>query len=413
MLIRLLRMFDACVLLSLSVMIAAPFGGICLGQQATPNRALALDLDPLRQSPGIEPTDVLPEEGVQSFFYESVPYRGQSTRVFAYYGLPQRREPSQRVPAVVLVHGGGGTAFARWVRLWTERGYAAIAMDLCGCIPKQAEGGGWQRHPHGGPPGWDASFEQIDAPIQDQWQTHAISAIVLAHSYLRSCEEVDPERIGLTGISWGGYLTCIAAGVDDRFRCAVPVYGCGYLGENSVWLPKLKGMEPAKSAKWLEQWDPSMFLPKVKMPMLWVNGTNDFAYPMDSWQRSHGLVRGSQLALRIEMPHGHGPAGENPEEIHVFMNALLRGELGFAKWTEFLGEGPHQSARFESPVPIVRGELCFTRDRGAWQDRKWHAMEAKWSQTSIACDVPADATVWYFNIYDERGCAISTPYRER
>lgn len=384
-----------------------------VAQERLADGGVAFDLQSLSVAPRIHPTDVQLEEGVQSFFYESVPFHGQTTRVYAYYGLPAKRQPSQRVPAVVLVHGGGGTAFARWVRLWNERGYAAIAMDLCGCIPKPAEGGGWQRHSQGGPSGWDASFEQIDGPIQDQWQTHAISAIVLAHSYLRSREEVDPERIGITGISWGGYLTCIAAGVDDRFRCAVPVYGCGYLGKNSVWLPKLKSMEPERSAKWSAQWDPSEFLPKVKMPMLWVNGTNDFAYPMDSWQRSHGLVRGSQLALRIEMPHGHGPAGENPEEIHIFMNAMLRGEPGFATWKEFLGEGPHQSARFESPVPIVRGELCFTRDAGEWKDRKWHAMEAKWSQTSIACDVPPDATVWYFNLYDERRCAISSPYWDR
>ena len=37
---------------------------------------------------------------------------------------------------MVLVHGGGGTAFAEWVKAWTSRGYAAIAMDTCGQIPK-------------------------------------------------------------------------------------------------------------------------------------------------------------------------------------------------------------------------------------------------------------------------------------
>jgi len=29
----------------------------------------------------------------------------------------------------------------------------------------------------------------------------------------------------VTGISWGGYLTCIVAGIDDRLKAAVPVYG--------------------------------------------------------------------------------------------------------------------------------------------------------------------------------------------
>ena len=51
------------------------------------------------------------------------------------------------------------------------------------------------------------------------------------------------------------------------------------------------------------------------MPILWVNGTNDFAYPMDSWQKSYRLPASPRtLCLRIRMPHGHGPVGENPEE---------------------------------------------------------------------------------------------------
>ena len=39
-----------------------------------------------------------------------------------------------------LVHGGGGTAFADWVKLWNSRGYAAIAMDNCGSIPSRGSG---------------------------------------------------------------------------------------------------------------------------------------------------------------------------------------------------------------------------------------------------------------------------------
>ena len=87
--------------------------------------------------------------------------------------------------------------------------------------------------------GWDASFGQIDAPLEDQWPYHAVSAVVLAHSLLRSYPEVDASRIGVTGISWGGYLTCIVAGIDDRLKCAVPVYGCGFLGDNSAWVDRL------------------------------------------------------------------------------------------------------------------------------------------------------------------------------
>ena len=62
---------------------------------------------------------------------------------------------------------------------------------------------------------------------EDQWVYHAVASVVRANSFMRSLPDVDPERIGVTGVSWGGFLTCIAASIDDRFRFAAPVYGCG------------------------------------------------------------------------------------------------------------------------------------------------------------------------------------------
>jgi hypothetical protein len=89
----------------------------------------------------------------------------------------------------------------------------------------------------GGPPGWDASFRQVaeKEPLEDQWQYHAVTAALNAHTLLAAHPAVDAGRIGLTGISWGGYMTCVVAGVDPRYRFAVPVYGCGFLALNSAW----------------------------------------------------------------------------------------------------------------------------------------------------------------------------------
>lgn len=386
----------------------------------------SFDIQKLSKPPAFQVAEGFNEKGVQAIFYDGIPYRGKPTKVFAYYGLPAKdtlsNSPSQKYPGVVLIHGGGGTAFAEWVRLWNRRGYAAIAMDVCGCVPEGTYGN-WKRHEDGGPPGWDASFEQIDGPDEDQWQRHAISAVILGHSLLASLPEVDSNRIGVTGISWGGYLTCITVGVDPRFRCAVPVYGCGFLGENSVWVPTLERIGKERAQRWLTRWDPSVFLPLTKTPMLWVNGTNDFAYPMDSWLRSVKLHDPSQLCLRIRMPHGHGPAGENPEEIHVFMNSILRGGASLARFIQIDTKGDELIVRFESSEKIVGGELCFTRDSGKWQDRKWESIagerlqvdatdnEAKAGGYSVR--IPNDATVWYFNLFDSRDCVVSSEFSTR
>jgi len=367
------------------------------------------DLGALSKPPEVFPTADYAAEGVRAFFYEGAPYRGEPTRVFAYYGVPERSEGTKS-PAIVLIHGGGGTAFDRWVRLWTSRGYAAIAMDLCGCVP-DGKYGDWKRHAHGGPSGWDASFGQIEEPIEDQWTYHAVAAVLRGHSLIRSFAEVDPEQIGVTGISWGGYLTCIVAGVDERFRFSVPVYGCGYLGDNSHWLASFEKMGKEKSTRWLDLWDPSQYLTRAKSPILWVNGTNDFAYPMDSWQKSYRLPKGARrLCLRVRMPHGHGAAGENPEEIRVFADACLSRGVPLPTMT---GQGTERGevwARFESKASVTKAELNFTRDTGKWQDRKWESVPATIDAGAgkVSAALPEGATVYYFNLFDDRDCVVSS-----
>src|SRR6185369_6995118 len=149
------------------------------------------------------------------------------------------------------------------------------------------------RLPDGGPDQSDkVKFRDFtESEAGEMWSYHAVAAVVRAHSMLLSLPDVDAERTGLTGISWGGYLTCIVAGIDPRFKVAVPVYGCGFLGENSYWKSNsLAAMTPASRELWLKLFDPGAYLAGVHRPILFVNGTTDFAYPLDSYQKSYRLV---------------------------------------------------------------------------------------------------------------------------
>jgi cephalosporin-C deacetylase-like acetyl esterase len=349
------------------------------------------------------------EPGVRALYFESVPYQGKATRVFAYYGAPA----GTKLPAMVLIHGGGGTAFAEWVRMWNKRGYAAIAMDTCGAVPdRAAEGKAWnperKHHEFGGPEGW-GGFNKVDDPISDQWSYHAVAAAVVAHSLIRSFPEVDPKRIGVTGISWGGYLTDIVSGVDSRFRFAAPVYGCGFLGEDSAWLKNFASMGKEREKKWLSLWDPSVYLPDSKIPMLWVTGTNDFAYPFPSLQKSYRLPKGKRtLAIRVRMRHSH-PDGAVPEEIAAFADAMVRKGTPLVKIVK-TGRG---TVEYQSKRPVVKAELNFTKDTGRWQERKWESVPADLDQKArrASAVVPDGVQAWYINLFDDRALVVSSEHQ--
>jgi dienelactone hydrolase len=311
---------------------------------------------------------------------------------------------------MVLVHGGGGTAFAEWVRLWTARGYAAIAMDTCGAVPKGSYGK-WQRHEQGGPPGW-GGWDQIDWPQADQWTYHAVADAVLAHSLLRARPEVDAGRIGLTGISWGGYLACIIAGVDDRFQFAAPVYGCGFTDEHN-FAGSVKKLGPDRGARWMRWWDPKHYLPRARMPMLWVTGSNDFAYTPNALQKSYRLPPAARtLCVRLRMPHGHNGPGEKPKEIHVFAESLVAGGTPLPHLTSQGRQGAQAWATFRSQARLLKAELNYTKDTGNWKDRKWENLPADLKDGKISATLPEGARVYYFNVFDERDCAVSTEHEE-
>ena len=375
------------------------------------------DLERLGKAPDFEWVDA--DGPVRSLMYQGEPYRDQPTRVFAYYATPGTLSGDAtrdgNLPAVVLIHGGGGTAFREWAELWAKRGYAAIAMDLAGCRPVEG------KNPHspenrtrltdGGPnQGDEEKFGSVDKSPTEQWPYHAVAAVVRAHSLVRSFPEVNAKKTAVTGISWGGYLTCIVAGVDRRFQAAVPVYGCGFLHENSAWLDRFAKMSPENRERWIDLWDPSRYLPAVSMPILFVNGTNDFAYPLDSYMKSFEAVPGAkQIRVTVDMPHSH-PSGWAPQEIGLFIAHHLRGDKGLPSVGQPRVKGTKVLATATSPLKLAGAELHWTSEEGPINKRKWQSSPATIAGDTLnAQSPPAEATAWFVTVADERGAVVSSP----
>ncbi|HET6406816.1 MAG TPA: prolyl oligopeptidase family serine peptidase, partial [Chthoniobacteraceae bacterium] len=318
-------------------------------------------------------------------------------------------------PGIVLVHGGGGTAFAKWTEIYAKRGYAAIAMDLGGkWLPQQSDQPekAAVRLPDGGPAADDQTkFAPTEPPHRDQWTYHAVADVILAHSLLRSFSEVDADRVGLTGISWGGYLTCIVAGVDSRFKAAVPQYGCGFLRDNSVW--KTSWFEPPKfgqewAEEWIKLWDPASYVGLAKMPILFINGAQDFAYPLDSYAKTYALVR-SAKNISVQPKLGHGHMFE-VKEVHQFLDSRLKGAPGLARVSAVKIVGQQVTAAVEdSPKPKYANLQYTTGPHSENRTRPWISSSMEINGTVIAGQAPpAAATAWYISVEDEHGSLVSS-----
>ena len=343
---------------------------------------------------------------LQELWYAGEPFQGKPTRVFAYLGRPAKG--TGPFPAMLLVHGGGGKAFKAWAEHWAKRGYVALAMDTAGCGPDG-------RMPDGGPDQSDKTkFRDFtNAEVRDMWTYHAVAAVVRGCSLLAVQPDVDARRIGITGISWGGYLTCIVAGIEPRLKVAVPVYGCGFLGDNSCWkTTSLAAMSPAARERWLKYFDPSHYLRDVDCPILFLNGSNDFAYPLDSYRKSYELVPSGErtVSVQINLPHGH--IWTFPE-VDAFVDCALLGDLPLPSLTRMKTHGDTVESCLSAWEPVKKAELHYTTDTGNWQKRLWQSVPATINGRWVSAIVPPGRPIVYFlSVTDDRGLTVSTPHAE-
>lgn len=364
--------------------------------------------------PETRPAEVFSFPGVKQLFYSGPAYHGKPTEVFACYGIPENASPEHPVPGVVLIHGGGGTALADWVALWVKRGYAAISMDTCGRVPCWSVNPycnhSWPKHPTGGPMGWNESMHESALPVEEQWPYHAVHAVTAAHTFLRSLPGVDPARIGVTGISWGGVLTCLAAGVDHRYKFAIPVYGCGFFDApgGTLGYDNLR-LTPELRKRWFELWNPGNLLDRVTAPMLFFSGSNDFAFPLDSLQKSYRTVpgEGKRLSVRLAYPHNHTECWTE-ETVFDFAAAALEDRELPSLAPPVVKDGK-VSCRFDAAGrKIASAAWFYTRASGVYADRVWNRVGLPVGEGELSASPPFHATAMFFSLFTADGCCYSS-----
>lgn len=346
------------------------------------------DIEALSKPPRIIKEDKSEIEGVKAIEFEGPQFQGIKSRVSAFYGIP-KVEPGKIAPAIVLLRGDTETDLAKWVKAWMDRGYAAIAVDM-----------------------FYIHYDDTKLPLRDKMICQGVSYVILSHSLLRSMPQVDPERVGIIGISIGGYAACIAAGVDPRFCYAASVSGGNFFDENTNTGKGILSDGLVEANYLLGLWHPDIYLRDVKKPMLWVSFTNDAYLPLNSFQESSRLPRGPRaLSIRVGNPPDEAAAIEM-KEIEVFADSIVRGGVPLPEVSIRRREGMKVGVNFQSKTPVKKVELNFTTDAGPWAKRRWESIEA---ETDLAAGtaigtLPEGATAYFFNVIDDRGLVVSTDH---
>jgi dienelactone hydrolase len=256
---------------------------------------------------------------VENLHYQSRP----GLYVTANLYRPAHIPPGTRLPTVLYVCGhsprgrdGNKTAYQSRGIWFARHGYVCLVLDTL----QMGEIAGVHHGTYREERWWWISRGYTPAGVE-AWNG------VRGIDYLVSRSDVDPDRIGVTGISGGGATTFWIAAADERARVVVPVSGMADL-ESYVSNRVINGHCDCMFLYNTHQWPWTRFAALVApRPMLFVNSDQDPIFPMDANER---------VINRLERVYSWYGAGDHVDSFvsiggHAYRQDIRQGVSRFMK----------------------------------------------------------------------------------
>lgn len=220
-------------------------------------------------------------------------------KVQGWLTYPSEFDPSKKYPLIVRVHGGPSWAVTP---VWPTRWSYAMALPSQGYFVFQPN-----------PRGSYGQGEKFTAANVKDFGYGDFRDIMAGVDEAIKSAPIDPERIGLTGWSYGGYMTMWSVTQTNRFHAAVAGAGLSdwlsYYGENKIdqWMPPFFGANVYDDPGVYARSSPITFIKNVKTPTLVVVGDSDGECPPpQSYEFWHALKTIGVPTQFVIYPHeGH------------------------------------------------------------------------------------------------------------
>lgn len=181
---------------------------------------------------------------------------------------PHQAGPDAKVPALVWVHGGPGgqsrVGYRALIQYLVNHGYAVYAIN------------------NRGSSGYGKKFEQLDNRNHGK---NDLMDCVTSKKMLVETGYVAPDKIGIIGGSYGGYMTLAALTFQpDAFECGVDIFGISnwYRTVQSIppwWEAQRKSLEKElgdfSDEEYFRSISPLFHSHQIKKPLMVLQGAND------------------------------------------------------------------------------------------------------------------------------------------
>ncbi|MGH2506659.1 MAG: prolyl oligopeptidase family serine peptidase [Ktedonobacteraceae bacterium] len=203
--------------------------------------------------------------------------------------------PGERVPLVLDVHGGPTLAWAESYvhdfQVLAGLGYAVLAAN-----PRGSAGYG----------------EEFCRKILDDWGGDDFRDLMAGIDHVIATEPIDGTRLAITGMSYGGYMTCWAITQTTRFKAAVArnsvtsLLTCRHLSDQWIWFDHIIGTKDAQPdpETLRRKRSPMTFADAITTPLLLIHAAEDLRCPTSESKQLFNTLRHRQHPVELAVYPG-------------------------------------------------------------------------------------------------------------
>ncbi|MCD9187337.1 MAG: S9 family peptidase [Pyrinomonadaceae bacterium] len=208
---------------------------------------------------------------------EELEWKGAvNTKIHGFLLKPANFDSSKKYPLIVLIHGGPQGAWNNnWGYRWNPQLFANAGYMVFMPNPRGSTGYG----------------QKLVNEVSADWGGKAFVDIMNGVAEVIKNPNIDKERIGAAGASYGGYMVnwILGHNTDPRFKFKTFVSHAGVYNLESMatvteelWFVdwEFKGM-PWENPVNYKKWSPHLFAKNFKTPTLVIHGEIDYRVPVD------------------------------------------------------------------------------------------------------------------------------------
>lgn len=231
-----------------------------------------------------------------------MPINNQTIKVFFSYQIKDSLRGGSPVAAIIQSHGWGST-YGEYSASssYLSNDFAVISYDWAGTYngtysypsklmtiyPSALSGLNQVTNP-GADSRQNTVTDIASIKTMDMYYWSAIPRRLL--SYVRTISDIDENKIGFSGYSWGGTLAWNMC-TDDRLKAIVSFYGVGWItywrGANPKYIiPYSETTYSDATNRYISALESQSYAKRAKVPILWLTGTNEYHGRLDRGQDS-------------------------------------------------------------------------------------------------------------------------------